>query len=65
VPRLVVEAASPLGWERYAGPGGAVIGVGSFGTSAPGNVVYEKFGFSVDHLVEVALRLVGARTGPG
>jgi transketolase len=65
VPRVVVEAASPLGWERYAGPGGTVIGVSSFGTSAPGNVVYEKLGFSVDHLVEVALRLVGTRTGPG
>ena len=65
VPRVTVEAASPLGWERYAGPGGAVVGLARFGASAPGNVVYEKLGFSVDHLVEVALRLVGAPAGPG
>ncbi len=63
VPRLVVEAASPLGWERYAGPGGAIVGLSRFGASGPGPVVYEKLGFTVEHVLEVALGLVGAGAG--
>ena len=65
VPRLVVEAASPLGWERYAGPGGTVIGLTRFGASAPGTVVYERLGFTVDHVVQTALRLGGTRPTSG
>jgi transketolase len=57
-PRLAVEAALPLGWHRYVGDGGDIIGVERFGASAPGNVVMEKFGFTVDHVVERALALV-------
>ncbi|HME60627.1 MAG TPA: transketolase, partial [Candidatus Binatia bacterium] len=57
-PRLAVEAALPLGWHRYVGDGGDVIGVERFGASAPGNVVMEKFGFTVDHVVERALALL-------
>ena len=56
--RLAVEAASPLGWHRYVGDAGDVIGVERFGASAPGNVVMEKFGFTVDHVVERALALL-------
>ncbi|MGH7825770.1 MAG: transketolase [Candidatus Binatia bacterium] len=58
VRRLAVEAALPLGWHRYVGDGGDVIGVERFGASAPGNVVMEKFGFTVDHVVERALALL-------
>ncbi len=57
-PRLAVEAALPLGWHRYVGDGGAVLGVERFGASAPGNVVMEKFGFTVANVVERALALV-------
>jgi transketolase len=57
-PRLAVEAALPLGWHRYLGDRGDVIAMERFGASAPGNVVMEKFGFTVDHVVERALALV-------
>ena len=57
--RLVVEAALPQGWHRYVGDGGDVVGIERFGASAPGNVVMEKLGFTVDHVVERALGLLG------
>jgi transketolase len=57
--RLAVEAALPMGWHRYVGDHGAVIGVERFGASAPGNVVMEKLGFTVDHVVERATALLG------
>jgi transketolase len=58
--RVSVEAASPLGWERYVGPDGAVIGVTRFGASAPGAVVMREFGFTPEHVAETA-RAVLAR----
>ena len=57
-PRLSVEAALPQGWHRYVGDGGDVIGIERFGASAPGNVVMEKLGFTVGHVVERAVRLL-------
>jgi transketolase len=57
--RLAVEAALPLGWHRYVGDEGEVFGIERFGASAPGNVVMEKFGFTVDHVVERAQALLG------
>jgi transketolase len=54
--RLAVEAALPQGWHRYVGDGGHVIGVEGFGASAPGNVVMEKFGFTVENVVAAAKR---------
>jgi transketolase len=57
--RLAVEAALPLGWHRYVGDSGDVLAVERFGASAPGNVVMEKFGFTVDHVVERAQALTG------
>ena len=56
--RLAVEAALPFGWHRYVGDGGDIIGVERFGASAPGNIVMEKYGFTVDHVVERARRLM-------
>jgi transketolase len=56
--RLAVEAAQPQGWHRYVGDGGDVIGIDRFGASAPGNVVMEKLGFTVSHVVERALALL-------
>ena len=52
--RVSVEAASPLGWERYVGLEGIIIGVNRFGASAPGAVVMRELGFTVDHVVEAA-----------
>jgi transketolase len=57
--RLSVEAALPQGWHRYVGDGGDVIGIERFGASAPGNVVMEKLGFTVNHVVERATALLG------
>ncbi|MGH9355324.1 MAG: transketolase [Terriglobia bacterium] len=56
--RLAIEAASPLGWERYVGPRGAVIGMDHFGASAPYKVLAEKFGFTPDHIVAKARELL-------
>ncbi len=52
--RVSIEAAAPFGWERYVGPGGAIIAVNGFGASAPGPVVMREFGFTVEHVVETA-----------
>jgi transketolase len=56
--RLAVEAALPQGWHRYIGDGGDIVGVERFGASAPGNVVMEKLGFTVSHVVERATALL-------
>ncbi|HZI27998.1 MAG TPA: transketolase [Gemmatimonadaceae bacterium] len=58
--RVSVEAGSPFGWDRYVGPRGAIIGVSSFGASAPGPIVMANYGFTVEHVVESA-RAVLAR----
>jgi len=57
--RLAVEAGIGMGWERYVGEEGAVIGIDHFGASAPGGVVMEKFGFTVDNVVQKALAMIG------
>jgi len=56
--RIAVEAGHPMGWERYVGPGGRVIGIERFGTSAPGPQVLARFGFSVDNVVKQALDIM-------
>jgi transketolase len=58
-PRLAVEAGLPQGWHFYVGDGGDVVGLDRFGASAPGNVVMEKLGFTVDNVVKRALALLG------
>ncbi|GAA5415992.1 transketolase [Paraliobacillus ryukyuensis] len=50
--RVAIEAASLFGWERYVGLDGKIIGIDTFGASAPGEVLMEKFGFSVDTIVK-------------
>jgi transketolase len=49
--RVSVEQASTLGWERFVGPGGAMIGMHTFGASAPLKDVQRKFGFTPDAIV--------------
>jgi transketolase len=60
-PRVTVEEASPLGWDRYAGPDGIVLGIECFGRSAPMKVVAEHFGFTADHVVAAAKRVLEAK----
>jgi transketolase len=57
--RVSVEAGSPFGWERYVGPGGAIIGVDRFGASAPGPEVMARYGFTVEHVVATAKAVLG------
>ncbi|WP_055075473.1 transketolase [Pseudanabaena sp. 'Roaring Creek'] len=57
--RVSVEAGSTFGWHKYVGSEGAVIGMDTFGASAPGPVVYEKFGFTVDNVVATARKVLG------
>ncbi len=52
--RVVVEAASSFGWERYAGCDGALFGLHAFGLSAPAKVVAQHFGFTAENIVEAA-----------
>ncbi|MDQ0255919.1 transketolase [Evansella vedderi] len=49
--RVAIEMAAPLGWERYVGDKGKVIGIHTFGASAPGNVVLKEYGFSVENVI--------------
>ncbi len=56
--RVVVEQAGPLGWDRYVGQTGAKVVMNSFGASAPLAKLQEKFGFTVENVVEQALSQV-------
>ena len=56
--RIAVEAGIKLGWEHYAGLKGKIIGMESFGASAPGPVLYEKFGFTAARIVAAAKELL-------
>jgi len=58
--RLAVEAASTFGWCEWVGDAGGVVGMSTFGASAPGKVAMEKFGFNVDNVVAHARRIVGS-----
>jgi len=51
VPVLVIEAGVSLGWKPYFGHGADVIAIDKFGASAPGKIVMEKYGFTVDNVV--------------
>jgi transketolase len=52
--RVSVEAGSVFGWERYVGTEGAIIGMTTFGASAPLKDVMKKYGFTVDHVIAAA-----------
>ncbi len=58
IPRLVVEAAVAGGWWQYAGDLGAVLGMDSFGASAPAGALFEHFGFTRDRIVAAARQLL-------
>jgi transketolase len=57
--RVTVEAGTTLGWERYAGPTGAMIGMHSFGHSAPFKDLFKEFGFTVDAVYDAAKKQLG------
>ena len=58
VPKLAVEAGATLGWWKYVGLDGDVVGLDRFGASAPGPLVLEKLGFSAANIAARAKKLV-------
>ena len=56
--RIAIEAGSSLGWERWVGDEGAIIGLDHYGASAPANVIFEKFGFTSERVAEIARRVL-------
>jgi transketolase len=59
--RVAVEQASTFGWDRYVGETGRVIGMKTFGASAPLKELQKKFGFEPEHVVAVAKELLGKK----
>ena len=59
--RVAVEALSSFGWERYVGLDGAVVAMESFGASAPGGVLFQKFGFTKEHVAETVKKVLQDR----
>ncbi|GGI13691.1 transketolase [Gottfriedia solisilvae] len=57
--RIAVEMGSSFGWHKYVGFEGEVLAIDTFGASAPGGLLMEKFGFTVDHVVEAAKKVLG------
>ena len=60
VRRVAVEAASPLGWERYTGTKGRIIGIPGYGASAPAKVLVEKYGFTADRVAQAAREVLAS-----
>ncbi|MBA2757179.1 MAG: hypothetical protein H0U37_07025, partial [Chloroflexi bacterium] len=56
--RVSVEIGVSLGWERWVGDEGAIIGLDHFGASAPAGTIFEKFGFTADRVADVGRRVV-------
>jgi transketolase len=57
--RVAVEAGVTMGWERYVGRQGMILGIDRFGASAPGGLVLEKFGFTSEAVVAAAKEVLG------
>ena len=57
--RVAIEQASTFGWERYVGTGGRVIGMKTFGASAPLKELQKKFGFEPERVIDTAKQLLG------
>lgn len=61
--RISVEAGSSFGWERWIGDLGEAIALDRFGASAPGEVLFEQFGFTPQHAADAVRRVVARRNG--
>jgi transketolase len=60
VPRVAVEAAHPMSWYRFVGLRGAVVGLETFGASAPYQTLYRELGLTADNVAAAAMRVLGA-----
>ena len=63
LPRVAVEAGVTDYWRKYVGLEGAVIGIDSFGESAPGPVLFKHFGFTVERVVAAVRQIIAAPSG--
>lgn len=59
--RLAVEAGTTLGWQQYVTDEGAVIGIDTFGSSAPADALFKEYGFTVENIVEKAKQLLSGK----
>ncbi len=57
--RISIEAGVGQGWERYVGLDGEVISIEKYGASAPQNILFEKYGFTVENVLERAKKILG------
>ena len=57
--RVAVEAGITMGWEKWLGDSGVMVGLDHYGASAPAETLFEKFGFTVENIVKQALSLLG------
>jgi len=60
--RVAIEQASTLGWERYVGIDGAILGMKTFGASAPLKALQKQFGFTVDNVIAAAKEQIKKQT---
>ena len=56
--RVSVEAATSFGWQRWLGDAGEAVSLDHFGASAPGERLFEEFGFTVAHVADTVRRVV-------
>jgi transketolase len=61
IPRLAIEAAAPIGWHKYVGERGDIIGIDRFGASAPGDEVMRRFGFTAENVIARTKLLLGKK----
>jgi transketolase len=57
--RIAVEAASPLGWDKWFGPDGVFVGMETFGESGPAKEVYKHFGITAERVAQLGRELIG------
>ncbi|HEX5610431.1 MAG TPA: transketolase [Solirubrobacterales bacterium] len=62
--RIAIEEGSPMGWERYVGEAGKIVGMETFGQSAPFKDVEEEFGFTPERIIQVAREMLAGAAQP-
>jgi transketolase len=60
LPRVAIEAAHPMSWYRFVGLRGAVVGLETFGASAPYQTLYRELGLTAENVASAAMRVMGA-----
>jgi len=61
IARVAVEAGVSLGWHRWVGAGGRVLGIDRYGASAPAKRVFEEYGFTAENVVTITMELLGQK----